>query len=82
MTSTTDRPPRRAPAPTSTAIADDYFDAAVALSPINATYLGIPGHEEDLDDFSPAGHAAQLELRRAHAGRAGRRRRRSTTSTG
>jgi uncharacterized protein (DUF885 family) len=29
-----------------------------------ATYLGIPGHEEELDDFSPAGHQAHADLRR------------------
>nr|WP_202881601.1 DUF885 domain-containing protein [Pedococcus badiiscoriae] len=35
----------------------------VALSPITATYLGIPGHDEELDDFSPAGHEAHAALR-------------------
>ena len=55
-------------------VADDYFDAAVALSPIMATNAGIPGHEEDLDDFSPAGRAAFSALRRQHPGRPGRRR--------
>ncbi|WP_346767679.1 DUF885 domain-containing protein [Knoellia koreensis] len=45
-------------------IADDFFAKLVELSPITATYLGIPGHEEDLDDFSPAGHDAQSQLRR------------------
>ena len=44
-------------------IANDYLDALVQLSPIAATYLGIAGHDEDLDDFSPAGHAAQSGLR-------------------
>ena len=36
----------------------------MGLSPITATYLGITGHDEALDDFSPAGHAQQSELRR------------------
>ncbi|MBE3076754.1 MAG: DUF885 family protein, partial [Actinobacteria bacterium] len=45
-------------------IANDYLNAFVELSPITATYLGIAGHDEDLDDFSPAGHAAQSDLRR------------------
>jgi uncharacterized protein (DUF885 family) len=45
-------------------IADAHLDAFVALSPIQATYLGIPGHDEDLDDFSPAGHEAHAALRR------------------
>jgi uncharacterized protein (DUF885 family) len=45
-------------------IAERYFDAAVALSPINATFLGVPGREEDLDDLSPAGNAAASQVRR------------------
>ncbi|HEY5249436.1 MAG TPA: DUF885 domain-containing protein, partial [Dermatophilaceae bacterium] len=35
----------------------------VLLSPITATYLGIAGHDEDLDDFSPSGQAAHSDLR-------------------
>ncbi len=50
-------------------IADDYFDAMVALSPLAATNFGIPGHDEDLDDFSPAGRQAFSDLRRATLGR-------------
>ena len=45
-------------------IADAFLDATVELSPTAATYMGIPGHDEDLDDFSPAGHAAHSALRR------------------
>lgn len=45
-------------------IAETYFDAMVELSPISATYLGVPGRENELDDLSPAGHAAQSQLRR------------------
>lgn len=45
-------------------IANGYLDAFVRLSPITATYLGIAGHDEELDDFSPAGFAAQSELRK------------------
>jgi len=44
-------------------IANDYLDALVDLSPITATYLGIAGHDGDLDDFSPAGYAAHSDLR-------------------
>ena len=44
-------------------IANDYLDAFVELSPITATQLGIAGHDQDLDDFSPAGLAAQSDLR-------------------
>ena len=45
-------------------IADDYLDAFVELSPITATYMGIKGHDQDLGDFSPAGYAAQSDLRK------------------
>ena len=45
-------------------IADDYLERTAALSPISATYFGIAGYETELDDFSPAGHAAASELRR------------------
>ncbi|WP_231961012.1 DUF885 domain-containing protein [Pedococcus dokdonensis] len=44
-------------------IADDYLTKLAELSPIAATYFGIPGHDEELDDFSPAGHEAHAELR-------------------
>ncbi len=46
-------------------IAEEHLTAFVALSPITATYLGIAGHEEELDDFSPAGHQAHAALRAA-----------------
>ena len=46
-------------------IAERYFDAVVDLSPISATYLGVPGRDEDLDDLSPAGNAAHATLREA-----------------
>ena len=45
-------------------IADDFLAELVILSPITATSLGIAGHEEDLDDFSPAGLEAASRLRR------------------
>ncbi len=44
-------------------IADDYLARSVELSPLDATYLGIPGHDEDIDDLSPAGYAAHARLR-------------------
>ncbi|MEO3936067.1 DUF885 domain-containing protein [Dermatophilaceae bacterium Soc4.6] len=47
------------------AVADAYFDAVVALSPIAATTFGIPGHDEEIDDFSPAGQEARSHLRQA-----------------
>ncbi|GAB3578375.1 DUF885 domain-containing protein [Calidifontibacter terrae] len=46
------------------AIADAYHDASVALSPIAATYLGVPGQDDKLDDFSPAGWQAKAQLSR------------------
>ena len=46
-------------------LAEKYLDALVELSPIQATYLGVPGREDELDDLSPAGHAAHSDLRRA-----------------
>ncbi len=44
-------------------VAEDFFAASAELSPILATYAGVPGHDEDLDDFSPAGLAARSALR-------------------
>ena len=46
------------------AVATDHFTASVALSPIEATYLGIHGRDDELDDFSPAGIAEHSSLRR------------------
>jgi uncharacterized protein (DUF885 family) len=45
-------------------IAEQYVDDVIAHSPITATYLGAPGHDHELDDFSPAGIAAQTDLTR------------------
>jgi uncharacterized protein (DUF885 family) len=46
-------------------IADDYVAGVLEISPLSATYLGIPGSDGDLDDFSPAGHVRHAELRRS-----------------
>jgi uncharacterized protein (DUF885 family) len=43
-------------------IADAHLDAEIALDPISATFLGVPGHEDELTDFSPEGHAARREV--------------------
>ena len=40
------------------ALADKYFDAAVAMSPTWMTMLGIDERQDEYDDFSPAGLAA------------------------
>ncbi|GAB3679310.1 DUF885 domain-containing protein [Angustibacter aerolatus] len=45
-------------------LADAHLDAEVALDPIAATAMGVPGDETELTDYSPAGHAARSELRR------------------
>jgi len=63
---TTDAPaPEARPTTDVDRIANGYLDELVALSPITATTLGIPGRDEELDDFSPAGYAAISDLRRA-----------------
>ncbi len=44
------------------ALADRFVDDWCALHPIAATYFGVPGHERELDDFSPAGTDRSVEL--------------------
>ncbi len=46
-------------------IADDYIDRIAEMQPIIATYFGVPGHETEMPDNSPAGDAAQAELDRS-----------------
>ncbi len=46
------------------AIAEDYVAKLAVLSPTAATMIGIPGHDHELDDFSPVGHAARADLAR------------------
>ena len=46
------------------AVAETHFDAVVAASPIEATYLGMPGGEAELDDFSPDGYAHHVQIAR------------------
>ena len=45
-------------------IADRYVDEWAPLSPIGATYVGINGYDDQLDDLSPEGFAAQADLSR------------------
>ncbi|GGM64515.1 hypothetical protein GCM10011608_57420 [Micromonospora sonchi] len=45
-------------------IANRYVADWAALSPIGATYVGISGYDDQLDDLSPEGYAAQIELTR------------------
>jgi uncharacterized protein (DUF885 family) len=46
------------------AVADAYFDEVVAASPLNATYLGIPGQDTELDDLSPEGYLHHARITR------------------
>ena len=60
-------PPPSAPprAPTAVdAVAEAHFDAVIAASPIEATYLGVSGHDGELDDLSPSGYARRAEIAR------------------
>ncbi len=54
---------RREPTPVD-AVAEDHFDAVVAASPLEATALGIPSGQDQLDDLSPDGYAERAELAR------------------
>ena len=46
-------------------VADRYVDRRAALDPVAATALGVAGHDEEMPDLSPDGHAARAELDRA-----------------
>ena len=43
-------------------LAEDYVERHIELSPMMATRLGVPGHDDALDDFSPEHYAAWEEL--------------------
>ncbi|GAA3529468.1 DUF885 domain-containing protein [Amycolatopsis ultiminotia] len=45
-------------------ICDRYVDDYVAVDPVAATMLGVPGYDDRLTDYSPDGHAARAELAR------------------
>ena len=45
-------------------VSDDYVVASAALDPMLATFWGIPGHDDEMTDYSPDGWAARLELQR------------------
>ncbi|MDQ7906823.1 DUF885 domain-containing protein [Phytohabitans sp. ZYX-F-186] len=45
-------------------LADRYVDEWATLNPTGATYAGIKGHDDRLDDLSPDGFAAQADLTR------------------
>ncbi|MBT2530738.1 DUF885 domain-containing protein [Arthrobacter sp. ISL-48] len=46
------------------AVADDYTDTLIRLNPSFATTLGLPGHETEYPDYSPAGIAEFAEAAR------------------
>jgi uncharacterized protein (DUF885 family) len=46
-------------------LAEAFLDRLVQLSPLLATEIGVPGHDADLDDLSPAGLEARADLARA-----------------
>ena len=37
-------------------IADDYVKRLTELAPLSATAMGLPGHDHEIGDLSPAGH--------------------------
>lgn len=43
-------------------ISDRYISELAAVSPITATFLGIPGYDDKLDDFSLAGSEKRADL--------------------
>ncbi|MGV8977667.1 MAG: DUF885 domain-containing protein [Cellulomonas sp.] len=47
------------------AIADAYVTTSAALDPLAATAMGIAGHDHEMTDLSPAGHAARADAARS-----------------
>ncbi len=45
-------------------IADGYVERAAALNPLEATYCGVPGHDDRMSDLSPEGFRARADLDR------------------
>lgn len=46
------------------AIADAYVATSAALDPLAATAMGIAGHDHEMTDLSPAGHASRADAAR------------------
>jgi uncharacterized protein (DUF885 family) len=46
-------------------LAERHLEQEIQLDPIGATELGIPGHDHELPDFTPAGFAARTDLTRS-----------------
>ena len=47
---------------TITELSDEYVVRLAAASPLTATYIGVPGHDDRLDDLSPDGLAERSTL--------------------
>ncbi|MFP5313722.1 MAG: DUF885 domain-containing protein, partial [Actinomycetes bacterium] len=61
---TTNTTPAARPRTRIDAVADHYTDTLIRLNPTFATTLGLPGHETEYQDFSPAGIAEFAEAAR------------------
>ncbi|BCW82087.1 DUF885 domain-containing protein [Arthrobacter sp. NicSoilC5] len=61
---TTDAAPATRPHTRIDDVADNYTDTLIRLNPTFATTLGLPGHETEYQDFSPAGIAGFAEAAR------------------
>ncbi len=61
---TTETAPAARPQTRIDGVADAYTDTLVSLNPSLATTLGMPGHETEFQDFSPAGIAGFAEAAR------------------
>ena len=42
-------------------IADRYVEKVAGMSPFSATYMGVPGHDHEMNDFSPEAAAAEAD---------------------
>ena len=45
-------------------ILDNFMEEGIKLTPIGATMLGVPGLDDQLDDFSMVGQEKQADLAR------------------
>ena len=57
--------PETSPSRPVDAVADRFVEDYAALDPVTATYLGLPGHDGELTDLSPAGFEAREQLTRS-----------------
>src|SRR5690625_7840491 len=56
--------PHPRPASALDRLADEYVDLCARLDPFLATSVGIPGHDGEVTDFSPAAEAERTEAAR------------------